>query len=287
MRTVRTIAELREALTPARRGGELVGLVATMGALHDGHRSLLAAARAECGVVVMSLFVNPTQFTSEQDLAAYPRDEAADAQRAQASGVDFLFAPAAGEMYPDGFATSVVVRGITERLEGIHRGAQHFDGVATVVTKLLNIVAPDVAYFGQKDAQQALVIKRLVADLDIATRIVVCPTVREPDGLARSSRNAQLSRADRARAVGLSRALHTAVTLISGGERDSDAAAAAARAELARHDIDSEYFAIVDPDTLVPVARIDGPVLLAVAATVGSARLIDNVLATPTPDESR
>jgi pantoate--beta-alanine ligase len=258
-----------------------------MGALHDGHRSLLAAARAECGVVVMSLFVNPTQFTSEQDLAAYPRDEAADAQRAQASGVDFLFAPAAGEMYPDGFATSVVVRGITERLEGIHRGAQHFDGVATVVTKLLNIVAPDVAYFGQKDAQQALVIKRLVADLDIATRIVVCPTVREPDGLARSSRNAQLSRADRARAVGLSRALHTAVTLISGGERDSDAAAAAARAELARHDIDSEYFAIVDPDTLVPVARIDGPVLLAVAATVGSARLIDNVLATPTPDESR
>jgi pantoate--beta-alanine ligase len=286
VRTVRSIAQLREALAPARADGP-VGLVATMGALHDGHVSLLAAARAECAVVVMSLFVNPTQFTADGDLAAYPRDEAADSRLARKAGVDLLFAPPVDEMYPDGFATSVVVHGLTERLEGAHRGTEHFEAVATVVTKLLNIVAPDIAYFGQKDAQQALVIRRLVADLDIATRIVVCPTVREPDGLARSSRNARLDPADRARAVGLSRALHSAVTLIAAGERDSDTAIAAARAELTRHDIDSEYFAVVDPETLVPVARIEGPVLLAVAATVGPARLIDNVLATPIPERSR
>ena len=256
MRSVATIAELRAALALLRseRGGP-VGLVATMGALHEGHLSLLAAARADCPVVVMSLFVNPTQFDAETDLVAYPRDPEADAALAEAAGVDLLFAPAVEEMYPAGFATTVAVGGIGERLEGERRGAAHFEGVATVVTKLLNIATPEIAYFGQKDAQQALVIRRLVADLDIATRIVVCPTVRELDGLARSSRNRTPRSADRARAVGLSAALAQAERLIGAGERDSEAAAAAALAELERYGVESEYFAIVDPDTLESVAR--------------------------------
>jgi pantoate--beta-alanine ligase len=254
-----------------------------MGALHEGHLSLLAAARCECDVVVMSLFVNPTQFSAGEDLASYPRDEAADAELARGAGVDLLFAPAAAEIYPPGFATSIVVTGVSERLEGAARGSGHFDGVATVVTKLFNIVGPDVAYFGQKDAQQAVVIKRLVADLDIPVRIAVCPTVREDDGLARSSRNAYLSERERERAVGLSRALDEARSRIALGERDSGAAAAAARRELAAHQIEPEYLEIVDPETLENVATVDGPVLVAVAAKVGRARLIDNVIASPTP----
>jgi pantoate--beta-alanine ligase len=281
MQTIRTIAELRRLLAPARVAGERVGLVPTMGALHEGHLSLLAAAREECDVVVMSLFVNPTQFAAGEDLDAYPRDEQADAALARESGVDLLFAPSVEEMYPQGFATSVIVRGVSETLEGAARGAGHFEGVATVVTKLLNIVAPDVAYFGQKDAQQAVVIKRLVADLDMAVRIAVCPTVREADGLARSSRNVYLTADERARAVGLSRALAQAATLITDGERDSSAPATAAQRELAAHEIEPDYLDIVDPETLARVAEIDGPVLVAVAAKVGRARLIDNVLVSP------
>jgi pantoate--beta-alanine ligase len=281
MQTIRTIAELRRLLAPARVAGERVGLVPTMGALHEGHLSLLAAAREQCDVVVMSLFVNPTQFAAGEDLDAYPRDEQADAALARGSGVDLLFAPSVEEMYPQGFATSVIVRGVSETLEGAARGAGHFEGVATVVTKLLNIVAPDVAYFGQKDAQQAVVIKRLVADLDMAVRIAVCPTVREADGLARSSRNVYLTADERARAVGLSRALAQAATLITGGERDSSATATAAQRELAAHEIEPDYLDIVDPETLARVAEIDGPVLVAVAAKVGRARLIDNVLVSP------
>jgi pantoate--beta-alanine ligase len=288
MRTARTIAEVREALSPRRRAGATIGLVATMGALHEGHGSLLRAARNDCDVVVMSLFVNPTQFGAGEDFAGYPRDEASDAALAEQSGVDVLFAPTVEEMYAEGAATSVVVRGITEQLEGAHRGTAHFEGVATVVTKLLNIVAPDVAYFGQKDAQQVLVIERLVRDLAIPTRIVVCPTLREPDGLAMSSRNAYLTPADRLRAPALSAALGRAASLIGAGERDATAALAVAQRELHDHDIDAEYFAIVDPRTLEPVQRIDQPVLVAVAARVGHARLIDNVLAAPTPTtESR
>jgi pantoate--beta-alanine ligase len=289
MRTARTIAELREVLSPQRRVDSTIGLVATMGALHEGHRSLLKTARTDCDIVVMSLFVNPTQFGAGEDFAGYPRDEAADAAIAEQSGVDLLFAPAVEEMYGEGAATSVVVRGITEELEGAHRGAAHFEGVATVVTKLLNIVAPDVAYFGQKDAQQVLVIERLVRDLAIATRIVVCPTLREPDGLAMSSRNAYLTPEDRLRAPALFAALDRAAVLIGAGERDTTAAVAVAQRELHDHDIDAEYFAIVDPATLAPVEHIDRPVLVAVAARVGRARLIDNVLATPAinPTESR
>jgi pantoate--beta-alanine ligase len=278
MKRVRTIAQVRDALRDAPRP---VGLVPTMGALHEGHVSLLEHARGGCATVVMSLFVNPTQFAPTEDLAGYPRDEARDAELAQRAGVDVLFAPARAEIYPEGFATSVVVRGLSEPLEGASRGPEHFQGVATVVAKLLNIVAPQVAYFGQKDAQQALVIKRLVCDLDFPVAIEVCPTVREDDGLARSSRNAYLSAAERERAAGLSRALQRAAALIAAGERDGQAAVAAARTELRRHQIDPEYLEIVDPETLVPVAQIDAPVLVAVAARIGRARLIDNVIATP------
>ena len=209
MRTVRTIAELRAAVAARRVDGQSVGLVPTMGSFHAGHLSLMAAAREACDAVVVSLFVNPTQFGAGEDLDAYPRDEARDAERAAAAGVDLLFAPPVTEIYPDGFATAVTVRGITEVLCGDpdRRGPGHFDGVATVVTKLLNIVAPDVAYFGRKDAQQVAVIRRLVRDLDIPVRIEALATVREPDGLALSSRNAYLTAAERQRATALHRAL--------------------------------------------------------------------------------
>ncbi|HEV2821028.1 MAG TPA: pantoate--beta-alanine ligase, partial [Solirubrobacteraceae bacterium] len=189
MTTVRTIAELRAALGPARRAGRTIGLVPTMGALHDGHLSLVTAARAACDVVVVSLFVNPRQFDDGEDLVAYPRDEARDAQLAAGARADILFVPATQELYPAGFATTVSVRGVAEPLEGARRGPGHFDGVATVVTKLLNSAGPDVAFFGAKDAQQVAVIRRLVADLAIPVRIETAPTVREPDGLALSSRN--------------------------------------------------------------------------------------------------
>jgi pantoate--beta-alanine ligase len=275
---LRTIADVRDALRDAPRP---VGLVPTMGALHAGHLSLLERARRDSATVVMSLFVNATQFAADEDLASYPRDEARDAELAREAGVDLLFAPSSSEIYPDGFATTVVVAGVSEPLEGARRGPEHFHGVATIVTKLLNIVGPQVAYFGQKDAQQALVVKRLVRDLDIPVEIQVCPTVRESDGLARSSRNAYLSGVERARAVGLSRALQRAATLIAAGERDSHVAAAAALSELARHEIEPDYLELVDPETLAPVAQIEAPVLLAVAARVGRARLIDNLIATP------
>jgi pantoate--beta-alanine ligase len=278
MRTVRTIAEARAALRDAPRP---IGLVPTMGALHGGHLSLLDRARERCETVVMSLFVNPAQFAAAEDLAAYPRDEARDAELARRAGVDLLFAPADAEIYPPGFATSVVVSGLSEPLEGTRRGPEHFHGVATIVTKLLNIVGPQFAFFGQKDAQQALVIKRLVRDLDIPTTIEICPTVREPSGLALSSRNAYLSDTERARAASLSRALRQAATLIAAGERDSRVAAAAARSELGRDQIEPEYLELVDPDTLTPVEQIDAPVLVAVAARIGRARLIDNLVATP------
>ena len=286
MRTVRTIAELRRALLPARDARMSVGLVPTMGALHGGHLSLLAAARSQCDVVVMSLFVNPAQFGPDEDLAAYPRDEHRDSALAREAGVDLLFAPSAQELYPPGFATAVAVRGLGERLEGEQRPG-HFEGVATVVTKLLNIVAPDVAFFGQKDAQQALVIKRLVADLDIPVRIAVCPTVRESDGLALSSRNAYLSDAERAQALGLSRALARAAGLIAAGERDGGAVRAAALNELSAHHLEADYLAVVDPETLEPIEHVDRAVLVAAAARVGRARLIDNLIASPSTNGAK
>ena len=279
MRIIRTVAELRAALAPERLAQRSIGLVPTMGALHAGHRSLIERARSEHDVVVVSLFVNPTQFGAGEDLAAYPRDEAADAALAEQAGADVLFAPPLEQVYPDGFATTVHVAGLSEPLEGAQRPG-HFDGVATVVTKLLNMAAPDAAYFGQKDAQQALVIRRLVRDLDIPVRIEVCPTVREPDGLALSSRNAYLEPADRARAVALCRALDAAEAAVAAGAREAEAVADAARGAMAPYDVEPEYVALVASDTLAPVERIEGEVLVALAARVGPARLIDNTLIT-------
>jgi pantoate--beta-alanine ligase len=279
MRTVRTVAELREALAPARRAERSIGLVPTMGAFHAGHVSLMQHAATECDLVVVSLFVNPAQFAAGEDLAAYPRDEARDAAIAEEAGADVLFAPAVDEVYPDGFATTVHVAGVSESLEGAQRPS-HFDGVATVVVKLLNMAQPDVAYFGQKDAQQALVVRRLVRDLDIAVRIAVCATIREPDGLAMSSRNAYLASGERERAVALRRALDAAEAAVAAGERDASAVAVAARRAMASYDVEPEYLALVSADTLAPVQRIEGHVLVALAARVGAARLIDNTILT-------
>jgi pantoate--beta-alanine ligase len=278
--TVRTMADLRAALRDARRQERRIGLVATMGALHEGHLSLVRRARAECEVVVVSLFVNPSQFDDGADLAAYPRDEARDGALAAEAGADLLLAPAVQEVYPPGFATTVHVGGLTEPLEGAARGVAHFDGVATVVTKLLNVVAPDVAYFGQKDAQQGLVVRRLVRDLDLPVRVALCPTVREPDGLALSSRNVHLRGPDRERAVALHEALGAAERALAGGEHDAGALRAAALAALRARDVEPEYLEVVGPDDLRPLARVDGEALLAVAARVGPTRLIDNTILT-------
>lgn len=229
MRILRTIAEVRASVRDARHEGKSVGLVPTMGAFHDGHLSLMRRAREQNDLVVVSLFVNPTQFGANEDLSAYPRDEARDAELAEAEGVDVLFAPAASEIYPDGFATSIHVAGITDVLDGAARGSHHFDGVATVVAKLFGIVRPDVAYFGQKDAQQILVVRRVVRDLDLDVRIEACPIVRESDGLAMSSRNVYLDPDARARATALNRALDAAAAAHEAGDRDADVILAAAR----------------------------------------------------------
>jgi pantoate--beta-alanine ligase len=276
MNVVHTVPELRAALLEPRRAGRTIGLVPTMGAFHEGHLSLMRRAREECDEVVVSLFVNPSQFDEPADLQGYPRDRARDTELAAGAGVDYLFVPDVEEIYPDGFASKASVAGFSEPLEGQHRGPAHFDGVATVVAKLFNIVQPDVAYFGQKDAQQAIVIRRLARDLDFPIRIEVCPTVREPDGLAMSSRNARLSQSDRRRATALYRALHAAAQAIASGERDTGAVLSTGRDEL--QDVELDYFELVNPDTLAPVGEriVDGDVLAVVAARVGATRLIDN-----------
>ena len=282
-RVVRAKAALRAELDEARRKGRAIGLVPTMGYLHEGHLSLLRAARAECDVVVMSLFVNPTQFGPGEDLDRYPRDEERDLRLASEAGVDLVYAPSIAEVYPEGFATSVEVAGnLTEVLDGdpARRGASHFRGVATVVAKLLNSVGPDVAYFGQKDAQQAAVVERMVRDLDFPVRIEVLPTVRESDGLAMSSRNAYLDEAAREQATALSRALRAAER--GAREESLQAGLDAARRELRSVGIEPEYLEARDAELLEPVAELDGrPVLVALAARVGGARLIDNVLIDP------
>jgi pantoate--beta-alanine ligase len=280
VRTVRTVREVREALAPERRAGRSIGLVPTMGAFHGGHLSLIHRAREQCDVVVVSLFVNPTQFGKGEDLESYPRDEARDAELAEAEGVDLLFGPSADEVYPDGFATTVTVGALAEVLDGApgRRGADHFAGVATVVAKLFNMVGPDVAYFGQKDAQQTLVIRQLVRDLDLPVRIEVCPTVRDRDGLALSSRNAYLSPDERLRALGLSRALRAAEATVEAGRIDAGAVLDAARGELDAHGIEPEYLELRSVPDLSPVDRVNGSTLLAVAARVGRARLIDNTV---------
>ena len=231
--------------------------------------------------MVVSLFVNPAQFNDAADLVNYPRSEANDAAEAADLGVDVLFAPPVSEIYPEGFSTTVSVSGLGEVLEGAERGPGHFAGVCTVVCKLLNIVSPDVAYFGQKDAQQVAVVKRMVRDLDMPSKIEVMPTVREPDGLALSSRNVRLSPADRERALGLSRGLNAAKEAVARGERDVLAVRTAATAQMG--DVDAEYLAIVDPVSFTPLTTIAAPALILVAAQVGPVRLIDNVVLQPVP----
>ena len=281
---LRTKAELRSALAEARRAGKTIGLVPTMGYLHEGHLSLIRAARAECGLVVMSLFVNPTQFGPSEDLDRYPRDEERDLRLAGEAGADLVFAPPVEEVYAPDASTAVEVSGsLTGVLDGdpARRGPEHFRGVTTVVAKLFNIVGPDVAYFGQKDAQQAVVIRRMVRDLDFPVRIEVMPTVREADGLAMSSRNAYLEPADRERATALSRALAAAERAARAGSLAEGLESA--RRELAGAGIEPEYLEARDAETLEPVdAFTERPVLVAVAARVGAARLIDNVLIHPT-----
>ena len=272
MRTIRSNAEMRAYETSTAPSG----LVPTMGAFHAGHHSLIRAARERCDTVVVSLFVNPAQFEEAADLQAYPRDEARDAAEAAELGADVLYAPSVEEVYPPGFATTVRVEGLSDVLEGAERGRGHFAGVCTVVTKLLNVVAPDVAYFGQKDAQQVAVLRRMVRDLDLPVELAIMPTVREPDGLALSSRNVRLSPDERTRALSLSRALRAAETAAAGGERDARAIERAARGAL--NGVEPEYLALVDPDSFQPITTVDGRVLVAVAARIGATRLIDNTI---------
>jgi pantoate--beta-alanine ligase len=285
VRTVRTRSELRQALAEPRREGKRIGLVPTMGFFHEGHLSLMRGAREDCDVVVVSLFVNPTQFGPGEDLDAYPRDEARDGELAALEGVDLLWMPDGDEMYPEGFATTVeVANSLTGVLEGDpeHRGPSHFRGVTTVVAKLFNSVQPDIAYFGRKDAQQALVIERMTKDLDFPVEIAVLPTVREEDGLALSSRNAYLTAEQRSQAAAISRALRAAEETARGGETSVEALVEVARNELSNSGIEPEYVEARAAEDLSPVAELNGrPVLVAVAARVGRARLIDNILITP------
>jgi pantoate--beta-alanine ligase len=286
VRVFRAKAALRAALAQPRLEGQTIGLVPTMGYLHEGHLSLLRAARAECDLVVMSLFVNPTQFGPGEDLDRYPRDEEHDLELAAGAGAGIVYAPPVEEVYRGDFSTTVEVAGpLTEVLDGDpeRRGPGHFRGVTTVVAKLFNTVGPDVAYFGQKDAQQAAVIRRMVRDLDFPLRIEVMPIVREADGLAMSSRNAYLDPRDRERAAALSRAL----SLVEPAARASSLAAGlrAARQELGSAGIEPEYLEARDAELLEPVSELGSrPVLVAVAAQVGAARLIDNVLIEPDPE---
>ncbi|MGI9081302.1 MAG: pantoate--beta-alanine ligase [Thermoleophilaceae bacterium] len=280
MRTVRTVSELRDALAPERRAGRRIGLVPTMGHFHEGHLSLMRRAREEADLVVVSLFVNPAQFGAGEDLGAYPSDEPRDASLAAEEDVDLLFAPPVEEVYPAGFDTVVRVGGLTDVLCGDprRRGPGHFDGVSTMVAKLFNMVGPDVAYFGQKDAQQALVIRRMVRDLDIPVTVEVCPTVRDGDGLALSSRNSYLTPAERERALGLPRALEAAENVVAAGELEPAAVLGAARAELDGAGIEPEYLELRRATDLSPVERVNGSTLLAIAVRLGRARLIDNTV---------
>jgi pantoate--beta-alanine ligase len=286
MRVVRTKAELRGALAGPRREGQRIGLVPTMGFLHEGHLSLIRRARRDCDLVVVSLFVNPAQFGPGEDLDAYPRDEERDAEAAEREGVDLLWAPAADEVYPEDFGTTIEVDAtLTGVLEGDpkHRGPSHFRGVTTVVAKLFNAVQPDVAYFGRKDAQQAVVIERMVRDLDFPVEIEILPTVREPDGLAMSSRNAYLSAEERTRAQAISRALRAADEAAVQGERSVAALTGIVERELRDAGIEPEYVEARHAEDLSPLAELNGrPVLVAVAARIGQARLIDNVVIDPT-----
>ncbi len=272
---------MRATSRAARRAGKRLGFVPTMGALHEGHLSLVRAARASSDVVGASIFVNPTQFGPNEDLAKYPRSFERDCEMLEREGVQLLFAPSVEEMYPGGSVTWITVEGLSEKLDGRSRPG-HFRGVATVVAKLFHVVEPDVAFFGQKDAVQVAVIRRMVRDLNLAVEIVVCPIVREADGLALSSRNAYLHPEQRKHALVLHRSLLRVRKLVEAGERNAFNLLAAGSEELAHENsVRLDYFEIVDPDTLDPVEDVSEGALVAVAAYVGSTRLIDNILLCP------
>ena len=274
MQTVRQLPDLREAISAFREAGERVALVPTMGALHDGHMALVEAAKRAGTRVVVSIFVNPMQFGPNEDLAQYPRREQADSRMLASAGIDLLWMPPVEVMYPEGFASTVSVSGVSEVLDGAHRPG-HFDGVATVVTKLFNQVQPQVALFGEKDWQQLAVIRRMVRDLDLPIEIIGVPTQREDDGLALSSRNAYLMPEDRARAVALPRALGAAERAISEGG-DPQAALAQARETLTAAGFEIDYVALADAETLGEPAQ-GRPLRLLAAARIGGTRLIDNI----------
>lgn len=278
MKTIETVTEMVQLAKMWRQEGKRVGLVPTMGYLHQGHLSLAAAARQDCDTVVMSIFVNPTQFGPNEDYEAYPRDLSHDRALAEGAGVDYLFAPQPGDMYPNGYSTFVNVEGVTDHLCGAKRPG-HFRGVATVVSKLFHIVQPEKAYFGQKDGQQVAVLRRMVADLNMPVEIIARPIVREADGVALSSRNVYLSAEQRQQAVVLSQGLARARDLFVQGERDGEILKKAVTdviqtAPLAKID----YVQLVDGDTMAPIPKITGNAMLAVAVYFGETRLIDNVL---------
>lgn len=278
MFVLKTIAETRGACTRIRAAGKTLGLVPTMGALHEGHLSLVRAAQASCDAVAVTIFVNPTQFGPKEDFASYPRTLEQDCQTLEAAGVDLVFAPSVEEMYPSGASTFVEVAGLSERLDGASRPG-HFRGVATVVAKLFNIFLPDHAFFGQKDAAQVAVLRKMVLDLRFAVQLDVCPTVREPDGLALSSRNRNLSGEERRQALVLSRALQAVEKQVRGGKQDSVTLLAEALRILQEEPaVQVDYCRIVDPDTLEDVPYVRHGALVAVAARVGTTRLIDNLL---------
>jgi pantoate--beta-alanine ligase len=275
-----TIAEVRAACADARTDGKSLGLVPTMGALHEGHLSLVRAAKAQCDAVAVSIFVNPTQFGPTEDLAKYPRQFDRDCQLLQQEGVDILFAPPVEEIYPQGNVSWVLVEGLSDKLDGRSRPG-HFRGVTTVVAKLFHIIEPHAAFFGQKDAAQLAVIRRMVRDLHFPVEIVACPIVREADGLAMSSRNAYLNREERARALILHRSLEQAERDFRAGERIATKLISAAGEVLGSEPlVRVDYLEIIDPDSLDPVERISGKALIAIAAHVGTTRLIDNIVLT-------
>ncbi|MHB1222418.1 MAG: pantoate--beta-alanine ligase [Gemmatimonadaceae bacterium] len=281
MRTIASIAGLREALHAQRAAGRSVAFVPTMGALHEGHLSLVERGRREADIVVMSVFVNPLQFGPGEDLARYPRDPAGDADAARRAGVELLFAPDAGELYPHPPRVTLGAVGLGDRWEGEVRPG-HFAGVLTVVLKLLNVVQPDVVVFGHKDFQQAAVVRAMIEDLDLPVRMVVAPTVREPDGVALSSRNRYLSADDRRQAPRLNRALRRAAGAFANGETSSAAILTAARAELeASPALAVDYLSVVDARTLEPVAVAHRGDAILLAARLGGTRLIDNIVLEP------
>ncbi len=275
---ITTIASLREAIGALRRAGKKIGLVPTMGALHEGHLSLVRASKAECDSTVATIFVNPSQFGPNEDFAKYPRTLENDLKLLAEVGTDLVFAPAPEEVYRPGHSTWIEAPATAAPLEGVCR-PDHFRGVATVVLKLLNMVQPDAAFFGQKDYQQALVIRRMVDDLNVPTAIRVCPIVREADGLAMSSRNRYLSPAARQRALVLWKSLQLATQLADAGERNADVIAARMREVIeTAEDARIDYIAIADPKTLEPVETITGPTLAALAVKIENTRLIDNCI---------